>query len=72
MKKEYELHIKGFKTKAQAEAFAKWYEGAGEQDAQVWFECRKDEGEIDIDFMPTDCSKGLKWKDNALAMCLKI
>lgn len=57
MEKDITLEIKGFKTIAQAKAFIDWYEGQGEQDACIWFECRKDEGEIDVDFMPVDCSK---------------
>jgi len=52
----YELNLKGFKTKEQVLAFIKWYEGQGEQEAQVWFEERMSEGEIDVDFMPVDCS----------------
>jgi hypothetical protein len=51
------LEISGFKSKAQAEAFLDWYEGQGEQDACVWFECRKAEGKIDTDFMPVDIRK---------------
>lgn len=45
------LVISGFKTKAQVEAFWDWYSGQGEQDSRIWFECRKDEGEIDVKAM---------------------
>jgi hypothetical protein len=72
MKKEYELHIKGFKTKAQAKAFAEWYESQGEQDSSIWFQFRKDSGEIDVDFMGVDCSRELEWKENILTMHLAI
>lgn len=70
----YSLKIDGFKTKAQAEAFVKWYEGQGEQDANIWFECRKAEGKIDVDFMPVNCSKTypLKWEGNELKAVLEI
>lgn len=70
----YNLTFTGFKTKAQAEAFRDWYSGQGEQDATVWFECRKEEGEIDVDFMPVDVQdpKGHGWKMNTLKCPLKI
>lgn len=38
MKEEYSVIFKGFKTKEQAEAFASWYEGQGEQDFPYWGE----------------------------------
>lgn len=47
----HRLIIEGFNTKAEAQAFADWYEGAGEQDAANWFEARKEEGVIDVDWM---------------------
>jgi hypothetical protein len=31
MKEEYTVVFKGFKTKKQAQAFASWYSGSGEQ-----------------------------------------
>jgi hypothetical protein len=68
----YELHLKGFRTRAEAQEFLNWYEGAGEQDAQVWFECRQDEGIIDVDFMPVDGVRGYEWKDNALVAHLNL
>lgn len=51
----FELHLKGFKTKEQVKAFIEWYEGQGEQNACIWFECRKDAGEIDVDTMNVLC-----------------
>jgi hypothetical protein len=71
---EFELVVKGFKTKAQVEAFIGWYEGQGEQDAAYWFEVRKEEGKIDIDFMETDCQKTypIKWEENKTNLFLKI
>ena len=70
----YSLKIDGFKTKEQAEAFINWYDGQGEQDASVWFECRKQDGEIDVDFMPVDTAKTfpLVWKENVLEVVLDI
>ena len=41
----YRLVIEGFNTKTEAEAFYAWYEGAGEQDACVWFEGQKPWGD---------------------------
>lgn len=69
---EYSLRLDGFKTKAQVKEFFDWYEGQGEQDATVWFECRKYEGKIDVDFMPVDVSVKTKWEDNTLIGRLKI
>lgn len=34
----YELVIKGFKNKDEAETFLSWYSGQGEQDAAYWYE----------------------------------
>ncbi len=68
----YNLLLKGFKTKEQVKAFIDWYEGQGEQDACAWFECRKSEGEIDVDFMPVDVREKYKWEDNTLVAHLKI
>lgn len=68
------LMISGFKTRAQVEAFINWYEGQGEQDACVWFECRKAEGTLDVESMPTDCKKTypIKWDKDTANMVLKI
>ena len=70
----YEVKISGFKTKAQAEEFVKWYEGSGEQQAEMWFECRKEEGVIDVSWMPTSCQDTypLTWNGNVLPMVLRI
>lgn len=69
----FELKITGFKTEAQVEAFIDWYEGQGEQDARIWFECRKDDGEIDVDSMYTDCKQTfpVKWENNTAFMVVK-
>ena len=72
MENEFTLTIKGFKTKAQVKAFIEWYEGQGEQDSETWFLDRKLEGEIDVSFMPVDCSKPYVWDGNNLTAHLKI
>lgn len=66
----YKIMIEGFKTKAQAEAFIKWYEGQGEQDACIWFECRKQEGKLDVDSMMVNYRKTypLNWDNHILNM----
>lgn len=81
---EITLEIKGFKTIAQAKAFIDWYEGQtdlsarsreaeeGEQDASIWFECRQEEGKIDVDFMPVDCSKQYVITEDKVTAWLKI
>ena len=54
--KEITVAVKGFTNDAQAKAFIEWYEGQGEQDAWVWFELRKEEGELDVTSMNVDCA----------------
>lgn len=63
----FEVNIKGFKTQAQADAFVSWYSGAGEQDADLWFEIRQEEGEIDVDSMHIKDIE-TKWEGNVLNM----
>ena len=70
-KMNYSLLITGFKTKAQVKAFYDWYEGQGEQNAPYWFECRKQEGEIDVETMYVDLSKPQKWNGDTLEMKIK-
>jgi hypothetical protein len=53
----FSLKINGFRDEAEARAFIEWYEGQGEQDATIWFECRMEEGEIDRDFIGVDIYK---------------
>lgn len=38
----YTVTFKGFHTKEQAQAFAEWYSGSGEQDASIWMEVNSD------------------------------
>jgi hypothetical protein len=57
MSEGIEVHFKGFKTRAQADAFVNWYSNSGEQDAIQDFECRKDEGSIDVTCMFVDAMK---------------
>jgi len=68
----FDLVLKGFKTKAQVKAFINWYEGQGEQDASIWFEVLKEEEKLDVDFMPVDVNKKYIWEDNQLIAFLKI
>ena len=53
----FTLMITGFRTQKEVDAFVDWYEGQGEQDADIWFECRQAEGDIECDSMHTDMSK---------------
>lgn len=62
----YELKITGFKTKKQAEQFRDWYSGQGEQDAAIWFECRKSEGNLDVEYMHTKSFSD--WNNDTLGM----
>lgn len=70
----FSVKVEGFKTEAQAKAFIEWYEGSGEQNASIWFDARKSEGEIDVDFMPVNCKATypIKFEDNEAKMILKI
>jgi len=67
----YKLVVTGFNTKAEAEAFYSYYEGAGEQDACRWFECRKEEGEIEVDSMMTDMSFKPYWDGDSFVFKVK-
>lgn len=69
---KYTLNITGFRSKEQVKAFIDWYEGQGEQDAEIWFECRMDEGEIDVSRMPVDVTVPYTWEGNTLTATLKI
>ncbi len=60
----YTLTINGFKTKKQAEEFAKWYESQGEQDISYWLELNEKTGCNNMDFDLN--SYPLKWKGNNL------
>lgn len=53
----YSLLIEGFHSKAEVETFIKWYEGQGEQSAEIWFEEAQARGIIERDFIPVDCKK---------------
>ena len=70
----FKVEVTGFQTKEQAEAFINWYDGQGEQDASIWFKCRKEEGEIDISRMNTDCRKTfpIKWNGDTAKLVLEI
>jgi hypothetical protein len=71
-KKMYEVKIKGFKTKKQAQEFINWYSGQGEQDASVWFEARKAEGKLDVSFMPIDYTNRPDWNGNTYEAEVKL
>lgn len=43
--KTFKVVIDGFKSLKAAEEFYQWYSGQGEQDIDIWWECRQDEGE---------------------------
>lgn len=73
----YTLTIRGFNTKEEVLAFASWYEAQGEQDSVIWFECRKEEGEINTDIMSVDIHKYNKelkagFKNNNFDLWLKM
>ncbi len=49
--------ITGFKNNDEAKEFINWYEGQGEQDASIWFECRIEEGSPIRDFIGCNIEK---------------
>jgi len=55
--KNFDLIIKGFRSKSQVMEFIKWYEGQGEQDASIWFEEARARGLIGVDMMAVDMTK---------------
>lgn len=70
----FNVLVSGFETKAEAEAFIQWYEGQGEQDAEVWFDCRKAEGRINSSSMPVDCqvTYPIIWRGDTTHMALRM
>lgn len=71
---QFQVVVTGFHTEAQAKAFIQWYEGQGEQDAAIWFECRKEEGEIDVDWMGVDikATYPIEFENGSTKMVLDI
>jgi hypothetical protein len=69
----YELHIKGFKTKDEVEAFISWYEGQAEQDITVWLQDRKYEGKDVRKYLDTDITATypIKWQNNVASLQIK-
>ena len=68
---EFSIAVTGFKTKAQAKAFIDWYAGDGEQSSIDWFECRYQEGEIDVKNMMIS-TETYNSKGNVAQMILDI
>jgi hypothetical protein len=55
----YGVLFKNFETRQQAEEFARWYEGQGEQDIGFWFE---EAG------LPTPYTKTITSKENLVVV----
>ena len=64
----FSVMVTGFKTKQQAETFASWYCGQGEQDIWIWL----DAADIGVRSMNTDVSKKREWVENVLEMPIKV
>lgn len=60
---ELKLTIKGFKTEDALIEFINWYEGQGEQDIDIWMDCRKEEG---ADIQNNFLTKSLEWGDKVI------
>lgn len=52
----------------EVETFINWYEEQGEQDASIWFEEAKLQGDIDRDFIGIDTSKLNEVGDNTITV----
>lgn len=48
---DFKVVITGFSSLAEAKEFTNWYSVQGEQDCEAWFECRRDEEEIEYSSM---------------------
>lgn len=69
MSEEYTVKIGGFKSKEAAQMFMSWYEGQGEQDIDIWKECREEErGEP---FENNFCVDGNSYNEDTLIMNLR-
>jgi hypothetical protein len=69
----YTVTFHGFISKEEAEAFAGWYEGQGEQDVTIWLECRRDESpDAQIrKYIHVDVGKPYRWVDDNLKVFLE-
>lgn len=67
-KETWSVLVTGFPTKEDAEAWRGWYDGQGEQDADIWLEDRKNDGDCGIKSAYVDYSeeaqKAKKLSDN--------
>lgn len=57
--------FEGFKSIKDAEIFVQWYEGQGEQDAEIWFECNDSTAPM------VDCNKAYVKTNNNITAQLK-
>lgn len=73
MEKKYKVVFDGFETEEQAEIFADWYEGQGEQDINSWLESSRDLKYITVDVDKVHKSGGFKANDvNEVIVPLKL
>ncbi len=75
MSEGFSVLVTGFKTQAEADCFIGWYEGQGEQEIDVWLECRRYEGKIDTKYMNTDMKKYHEvsnWNGNVRELPLRM
>lgn len=66
----FSLTLRGFKTKQQVQEFLNWYEGQGEQDSCIWFECRDNMDGVTT--MNVDVRKEYEWDGNNLIAYLQM
>ena len=60
------LVIDGFKNLDQAEEYASWFSGQGEQDAMLWMECN------DMDYVTIDCANKDYYIVDGLTVTIKV
>ena len=66
----FSLTLRGFKTKQQVQEFLNWYEGQGEQDSCIWFECQDNMDGVTT--MNVDVRKEYEWDGNNLIAYLQM
>lgn len=60
----FKVVFEGFQNEAQAIAFAKWYEGSGEQDSGLWLEESSDATDAIVDMQEFHKRGGFKVNEN--------
>lgn len=63
-KGNFKVIFEGFETEQQALAFARWYEGSGEQDSGIWLEEHSDASGAYVNMQELHSRGGFKVNEN--------